>query len=172
MLTHDIAEVSRRFVHFGSKCAGRNSCYQNAVFNQPCCEALGQIDDGRFGRLIAVGLPGVQAQAVNRGDVNHFGGLLGRGVGFEQVVHGLGEEEDGFHIQVHHLVPACFGEGLKRLTPGGAGVIDQNVDAVFVFRHGCRQCLAAFDCGNVLRHRNAVGSQLFGDRFADVSFAA
>ena len=94
MLAHDIAQIPRGFIHLRGKRAGCDTRDQNAIFYQSRCESLGQVDDRRLGGLIAIGFPGVQPQAVDRGDINYLCWLLIRCAGFQQAVHCLGQEKD------------------------------------------------------------------------------
>jgi len=41
-----------------------------------------------------------------------------------------GEEERRLHVEVHDAVPALLRERVERLTPRGAGVVDQDVQPV------------------------------------------
>ena len=43
----------------------------------------------------------------------------------------LDQEEWGLHIKVHHLVPTALGKGLDLSAPGGARVVDENVELGF-----------------------------------------
>ena len=87
-------------------------------------------------------------------------------------MHRLCQKENGLDVEVHHLVPACFGEGLEGLAPGGACIVDQNINAGFMLSHCGGQRLATVDRRDVLWHGNTVGAQLLGDGFADIGFAA
>ncbi len=75
--------VARGLVHFGLESAGRNAGHQDIVARQFGGKPPGQLDHPCFGRLIGIGLPRVDAQAVDRGDVDHFGGAIKAGGGLQ-----------------------------------------------------------------------------------------
>ena len=52
--------------------------------------APGELDDRGLGRLVAVGFPGVDAQAVDRGDIDDLARLSGASGRFEWTMQGPG----------------------------------------------------------------------------------
>ena len=49
--------------------------------------------------------------------------------------HGLAQEEHGFEVDVHHVVPVLLGELERSVAPDDAGVVDQDVDAAVGLDH-------------------------------------
>ncbi len=129
-----------------------------SVARQP----LGEVDQAGLAGVIGIGLLRIGPDPVDRGDVDDLGRPLGGCCGLERPVQGLGQEERRLEVQVHHLVPAVLGEGVELGEPGGAGVVDQDVELGFVLRKGAGQGLAAFDGRDVLRQRDAARSELGG----------
>src|ERR1700674_4755217 len=69
--------------------------------------------------------------ALDRTDVDHPRIGARRPCCFEQTEQPLAQEEHRFDIQVHHLVPAVFGELSKSRAPARAGIVDQNIETLF-----------------------------------------
>jgi hypothetical protein len=57
---------------------------------------------------------------------------------------GLREHEEAAHVQVHHFVPGLELVVLGRRAPGGAGVVDEDVDAAEALHRGGDHALAFF----------------------------
>ena len=81
----------------------------------------------------------------------------------------LGQEERRLDVQVHHLVPARFWEiGVVR-APGGPGIVDEDIELVFLAGQLGNQFLDAFHGRNVALDRDDPVAQFLG-RF--MQFAA
>ena len=66
--------VARCLVHVRLECTWRNARHKNIVLNKLSRQTARQMDDGGFRCLIAVCLPRVDAQAIDRCDVDHLAG--------------------------------------------------------------------------------------------------
>ena len=71
----------------------------------------------------------------------------------------LGEEEGGFDVEVHYLVPALFGEGLERFAPRGPGIVDEDVEPGFARGEIFGQCAAALHGGDIVGEGYAILAQ-------------
>jgi hypothetical protein len=91
--------------------------------------------------------------------------------GLEQRIERLRQEEGAFDVEVHDLVPACFGELFERRTPSGACIVDEDIELRLALRQRRGQRLAAFDCRDVHRQRDAVGAQFGRGLLAGVGLA-
>ena len=80
---------------------------------------------------------------------------------FQCAVQGLGQEEGRLQVQVDHLVPAALGEFVEVCAPGGPGVVEQDVELIFLGQIGGGQRLDAIQGRHILRQGDALGSQLF-----------
>src|SRR6202790_1124494 len=97
--------------------------------------------------------------ALDRTDVDHPRIGARRPCCFEQTEEPLAQEEHRFDIQVHHLVPAVFGELSKSRAPARAGIVDQNIETLFpLVKLGGKPV--------DLLHSRKVGRD--GDTFADL----
>ena len=85
----------------------------------------------RFAGLIGIGIDRVDGDAINRGDIDDFGGLAGLCRRLQMTQQSLNQKERAFDIEVHHLVPTFFWVRFKRGHPDRASIIDQNVEVVF-----------------------------------------
>jgi hypothetical protein len=56
----------------------------------------------------------------------------------------LHQEEWRLDVEVHHLVPAAFGEILEQWASGGPGIVEQNVEPGFMFDELRRERPAVF----------------------------
>src|SRR4029077_11300119 len=83
---------------------------------------------GRVGVCVELG----HAQAVDAADVDHPGRVIGRAGRLEQRQERPGQVERRLEVEVDDLVPAVGRELLERGAPVGAGVVDQDVDALLV----------------------------------------
>src|SRR5690554_5538886 len=72
--------------------------------------------------------PGIRAVALEAGDGGNVDDLARPSGDHEAAGHFLGQQEAGVHVQVHHLLPAGIAVLGRRLAPGGAGIVDQDVD--------------------------------------------
>ena len=186
--------VARVPVHLGRKSAWRNGRDHNVVLDQVQSHAPGQVDQPGLAGGVGIGLLRIDRHPVDRRDINHLGHM--RLAGFaQQRVQGLGQEKRRLEVQVQHFVPAAFGELFERRTPGGAGVIDQDVELHLALRkcrsqrlcalhtgyvsgqgetrpHG-RQLLCRLVAGRRLArrevHPRTLGQKTFGDHAADAA---
>src|SRR3546814_8807158 len=71
----------------------------------------------------------------------------------------LRQEEGRFDVEVHHLVPPCFREILERFSPGGAGIVDEDVEPALMLGELRGERLAPRDGRHVLRQRDAFPAQ-------------
>ena len=102
----------------------------------------------------------IAGQARDGGDVDHLAGVAGN---HAALAHGLGEEEGGVHIQVHHLHPAFRRVVFRWRTPSGTGVVDQDVDIAKLADHLIHHGGNALQVGQVRsnrHHLNALGFQM------------
>jgi hypothetical protein len=104
-------------------------------------------------------------EPVDAADVHDAGRVVVRTRLLEQREECPGEEERRLQVQVEHLVPRRFGEGLQRLAPRRAGVVDQDVQLVLALAHHRGQPAALRLGREVGRHRDDLAElgQL-GDR--------
>src|SRR3546814_8804463 len=72
------AMVARGLVHVRLEGAGRDRGDEVMVLHQPRGEALGEVEDRGLRGVIAVGFPRVETHAVDRADVDHLCGTVGR----------------------------------------------------------------------------------------------
>ena len=86
---------------------------------------------------------------------------MGTGLG-QGRVQGLGQEERRLQVQVQDLVPAALGELIEVRTPGGAGVVDQDVEPVLQRQETPDEGLDPVVGREVLGQGDAVGAQLCG----------
>ena len=74
----------------------------------------------------------------------------------QQPVQRLRQEERRLDVEVHDLVPAAFREFLERHAPGGAGVVDQDVELVLMLgesarRAPCSPSTVDTSCGSAMQ---------------------
>ena len=115
-----------------------------------------QVQHGGLGGGIAVGLDFRDALAIDRADVDHLGEIVRGGGRFQQLDEALRQEEDGFDVEVHHLVPAGLGKIIERRAPACAGVVEQHIDAALAGRHFGREALDLFHLGKIGGNRDAA----------------
>src|SRR6266436_4215147 len=77
---------------------------------------------------VGIGLHRVDEDAVDRGDVDDLGGLVGGRGGAQRFCQRLGQEEQRLDIEVHHLVPAALREFVELRAPGSTRIVDQDVE--------------------------------------------
>src|SRR3546814_2810106 len=70
---------------------------------------------------------------------------VGAAAALEQPVQRLRQKKGRFDVYVHHLVPAGLGEALERFAPCCAGIVDEDVEALFARFEFRRERAAAFD---------------------------
>lgn len=141
------------------------------------CETYGE----DFGEVMHGGFAGAVGKVVYFGDfdtvdaadVNDAGGIVGGGAVFEQGHEHLGKEEDAFHVDVHGTVVAVFGKVVEGFAPGGSGVVDEDIEGVFVFFDAVDEGFPAFFVGEVCGNRDAFADfrEFFGYGVADFGFA-
>ena len=100
-------------------------------------QVIAQMYGRRFGGRVAV--RGVLAEVSDTdprdGGRDDDAGGVGDGAAFrEQRREFLDRVEDGFYVQVHDLAKGGVRVGFEGRTPGGAGVGEEDVDVVGVFR--------------------------------------
>ena len=109
-------------------------------------------------------------QSVHRTDVDDAGGdLMGPGRG-ERRVQEAGEVEHALHIEIQHPIPCGVVELRKRCAPGGAGIVDEDVEtAVLSGDDLVGQSAALVLGGEISGQRDAFadGAELGGDLIAD-----
>ena len=132
-------------VHLAGKRAGRDRGHIDGIVHKPRRHAPGQVDERRFRGVVTVGFLRIQPDAIDRRDVDDLGRLFTAAGRLQQVMQGLGQEERRFDVEVHHLVPATFRKRLERRAPGGARVVDENIEPGFERGKLRGQCLAAGD---------------------------
>ena len=125
-------------VHVGRKRTGRNGADGDAVLRQAQGHPFGQVDQATFAGGVGIGFLRVDRHAVDGRDVDHLGQVVGGGSG-EHRGQRLGQEERGFEVQIHHLVPATFWKLVKRRAQGGTCVVDQDVQGFFMLAVGGHQ---------------------------------
>ncbi len=158
-----VAVVARVLVHVGGEGARRDRADHDALVRQPQRHAAREVDQAGLAGGVRVGFLRVDRHAVDRGDVDHLGQVVGRGLP-EHRRQRLRQEEGRLQVQVDHLVPAAFRKFVERRAPGGAGVVDQDVERALVLGVGLDQRLRAVERRHVGRQRDAVaeGRQLLG----------
>ena len=109
------------------------------------------MDDTCFAGGVRVGFPRIDRDAVDRGDVDDLGHVLLGGLA-QHGRQGLGEEEGGFHVQVHHFVPAVFREFIEGCCPSSTCVVDQNIQVFFFFTQVLDQFLNTFFVRDIQGH--------------------
>ena len=158
------------------------------------------LDAGLRGRVAEV-VAHRNTDAVDRADHDDATRVLRGGVALQLGQQFLGQHERRLDVDVHHLVEALFGELAERSAPGGAGVVDQDVDGVGVLAQrgdeGCEPRLVRhvgrdrgarrgarhrveFGCRGVAclglargdEHVHAIGHEAGGDHVADAARAA
>ena len=148
--------VARVLVHLRGERAGRDGADHDALGRQAQGHALGQVDQAGLAGRVGVGLPGVDRDAVDGGDIDDLGQLRACGRLAQHGRERLGQEEGRLHVQVHDLVPAAFGKFVIGRAPGRARVVDEDAQLVFVRRISIDQRLHAVHGGHVGGQRNAV----------------
>src|SRR3546814_10707258 len=89
-------------VHVRLEGARRDRGDDDMILHQPRREALGEVEDRRLRRVIAVGFPRVEAHAIDRADVDDLCGTFVRASGLEQPVQRLGQEKGRFDRSEEH----------------------------------------------------------------------
>ena len=110
--------------------------------------------------------------AIDRADVDHLGQIARAGGGLQQRRQFLGEEEDGFYVYVHHLVPAGFREFVETGPPRGAGVVEQDVHLGRDGGDGGGKPLDLRHLAEIGRDGGAGRAELGGKAFAVADLAA
>ena len=87
----------------------------------------GQMVDGCLGGRIGIVTQAGHRQAVDRADVDHPGGVVFGGSGIQQGAGQLGQHERRLDVKGEHLVPRGPRELVEGGAPGGAGIVDQDV---------------------------------------------
>jgi hypothetical protein len=90
------------------------------------------------GELVQAGLAGRVGvdgklwylQAVDAADVDHPGRVVGGSSRLEQRQERPGEIERRLEVEVDDLVPGATGKVRQGRAPGGAGIVDQDVDSI------------------------------------------
>ena len=166
--------VARVAVHVGGERPRGDRADDDVVRDQPQRHAAGEVDEPGLARGVRIGLLRIDRDAVDRRDVDHLRGRRLARAARQRRVQRLRQEERRLDVQVHDLVPALLGELVERRAPGGAGVVDQDVERAFVRRVGLGQRLRAFDGRHVHRQRRRTSPrarQLRGGRVAGVGLA-
>ena len=82
----------------------------------------------------------------------------------------LGQEERRLEVEVCDLVPAALRKFVEIRAPGGARIVDENVELRLALADFAREHLDAAEAGNIDRQRDAFaaigGRKLFGGRLA------
>ena len=79
----------------------------------------------------------------------------------------LRQEEQGFDVQVHHAVPAGFGELAKIGAPCRTCIVHQNVDLFLTLGNLCRERKATINGRQIARQANDLIAK-FGNGFFDL----
>ena len=132
-----------------------------------------QLVQGGLARAVGVGLLTVAADAGHRADIDdprRVGGAAGLAQQRQQL---LDAAKHRGHVELHDLVPGLGRISLQRGAPGGAGVIDQDIQLADVVRQLRRQVLHAFFAGQVGGDAvaGAQGRQLGGSLGAGLGIA-
>lgn len=124
---------------------------------------------GAVGEVVDLG----NFDAVDAADVDDTGGVVSRATVFEQGQEHLREEENAFDVDVHGAVVSVFGEFIEGFAPGGAGVVDEDVEGVFVFFDAVDEGFPTFFVGEVGGDGDAFADfgEFFGYGVADFGFA-
>ena len=88
-------------------------------------KALAQVQDTGLGAGVGGVGASAAAQSGQRGHMDHLAVVLG----LHDLKNGLGDEEHGLEVDVHHAIPAGGGDLLDGRRAGDAGHVHQNVDA-------------------------------------------
>ena len=165
--------VERPGHHFALEGAGGNRVARNAASGEAHGKHFGEVVDGGFGRAVGEIVDLGYVEAVDGADVNDARGVVGAVSVFEQRHERLGEEEDSFDVDVESAVVTVFGEFVEGFAPGGAGVIDEDIDGVFIGFDFVGEMFPAFFDREIGGHGNALTDfgKFCGNRVADVGFA-
>ena len=150
--------------HFGGEPARRNGVDVDAVFAPLGAEGSGHADNGGFGGLVGdrawprdAGL-----EAGDRGDVDDFAFFLrdhpGAGDALREVEHRI-------DVEAEDAAPVILGVVLGGGAPGGAGVVEQDIDAAALRHHGVAEDLRTGGVAQIGRHGDnldALGAHAFG----------
>ena len=99
-------------------------------------QVAGQHVHAGLRRAVREVVGGRHGDAVDRADHDDPGGILGGSRRSRRREQRLGQEERRLDVEIHHLVEAGLGELVDRGTPGGAGVVDQDVHPILVLVDG------------------------------------
>ena len=120
----------RVLVHFRTKGAWRNGRSGDVVLDQAQRHPACQVNQARLAGGAGVGLLRIDRDAVDRCDVDDLGHCSLAGLA-QMSMQSLRQEKRRLQVQIDHLVPTAFREIIELGTPGGPGIVDQNVELVF-----------------------------------------
>ncbi|KAI9155232.1 Carnosine N-methyltransferase [Paramyrothecium foliicola] len=124
-------------------------------------EVAAQVDDGGLAGRVAVGALGAEgadAEAGDAGGDDDARGVLRRGGLLEQGREDADGVEDGLYVEVHDLGKGRVRVRVERLAPRGAGVGEEDVDAVRVLLDLGEEVLDALERRRVGRHGDGDGA--------------
>ena len=140
-------DTVRLFLGTGGECGhsalegSRCECVDRDV--PPCelaGERAGEVVNGSLRRAVGIGVVGQRLRAHDGAKIDHARRVRVRSGLFEQRQKLAGEMKDRRYVDIHDLGPGMIGEGLKRLAPGSAGIVDENVQRVGAAFHLPDQC--------------------------------
>ncbi len=122
---------------------------------------------------VRIGLERRHADPVDGADVDHPGRVLLGSRLAKQGHQELGQVEDALHVEGEHALERGLVELLEGRAPGGAGVVDQDVEGADPTRQLLGQTAAPVLGGQVGRQRRTgpVGRERGGDLVAGVGLA-
>ncbi len=137
------------------------------------CQRAREVDHRRLGGVVGNGVHalGVASQTSNRGHVDDAAAAL---PDHAVLGHVLAQQEVAAYVQVHDLVPGVQRVVFGRCAPGGASVVDQDVDVAHALHRLAGQAVDFSLLGAVRRNPagiNARGLQFGGGRFQVRSLA-
>ena len=127
---HDgvVVPFGHRLRHLGRKHAGGNRIYRDVVAcpfrrERPC-----EVDHAAFAGVVCNGAHEIRMRPRQPGDGCDVDNPTVAGGNHRQIRRGLRQCEDGRQVEVDDLVPGIERMLLSRRTPGGARIVDQDVE--------------------------------------------
>ena len=100
---HIVRVVACGPVHVRLECPRRDRRDVDVILDQLGRHAPGQVDHRGLARGVGIGFPGVDEDAVDRGDIDDLGGPFMACRRAQRLRQRLGQEEHRLDVEVHHL---------------------------------------------------------------------
>jgi hypothetical protein len=124
-----VGVVAGVLVHLGRKRAGCDGRHDDVVLDQPQRHAPRQVDQAGLAGGIGVGLPGIDRHAVDADAMLITLAALAAGrPGTSMRCRACVRKNGAFRFRSTTLSQPLSGKSVERRAPGGAGVVDQDVE--------------------------------------------